>query len=287
MQFGNPFPGMNPYLERSDFHNALIAQLRGDMGPRLPVRYRIALEERIEWHRERVVPDALVIDESPAPETVPPEPTATLAAPSKGATAVRVPVPREIRVTWLRVEALPERDGVTVVEVSSPANKSPGRERQRHVRQREAIFADGVNLVEIDLLRPGNRCRWRLRSLPGTTAFSFSRPGEARMPSCIRSPSSRQSPNSPCLCYRRMNPWKWTLAPSSTTCTSVRVMARWPGITLPRSRSPARTAIRTGNPGLDREQGRNVSAGGVAKAMPVYVGCRKVPTTGTLNVQTV
>ena len=42
-----------------------------------------------------------------------------------------------------------------MVEVSSPANKSPGRERQRHVRQREAIFADGVNLVEIDLLRAG------------------------------------------------------------------------------------------------------------------------------------
>ena len=167
MQFDNPFPGMNPYLERSDlwpdFHNDLIAQLREELGPRLPVRYRIALEERVEigaavgppLDLSLAIPDALVIDEHPAPETVPPGPTAALAAPSKGATAVRVPVPREIRVTWLRVEALPERDVVTVVEVLSPANKSPGRERQRYVRKREAIFAGGVNLVEIDLLRAG------------------------------------------------------------------------------------------------------------------------------------
>ena len=167
MRFNNPFPGMNPYLERSglwpDFHNALIAQLRRDMGPRLPVRYRMALEERIEWHAEielpsdlsRVVSDGLAIDEHPVLETIPSGPTATLTTPPKSATAVRVPVPREVRVTWLRVEVLPERDVVTVVEVLSPANKSPGRERQRYARKREAIFAGGVNLVEIDLLRAG------------------------------------------------------------------------------------------------------------------------------------
>ena len=54
---------------------------------------------------------------------------------------------------WLRVETVPERELVTVVEVLSPTNKRPGEDRRRYIRKREAIVAGLVNLVEIDLLR--------------------------------------------------------------------------------------------------------------------------------------
>ena len=278
MQFDNPFPGMNPYLERSDlwpdFHNDLIAQLREELGPRLPVRYRIALEERVEigaavgppLDLSLAIPDALVIDEHPAPETVPPGPTAALAAPSKGATAVRVPVPREIRVTWLRVEALPERDVVTVVEVLSPANKSPGRERQRYVRKREAIFAGGVNLVEIDLLRAGEpmpfgvsdpfrrlpRSRFRGLAGPGCPPAYVLRP--AGNPQILPAfATGGRIPGSGPWPHHRQH------APQCTLWQGGRV-----------SRTPARTAMRTESPGLDREQGRNVSACGIANATSVH-----------------
>ena len=167
MRFDNPFPGMNPYLERSDLwpdvHNDLIAQLRRSLGPRLPDRYRIALEARVELESSDptsldlslMVPDTLVTYEAQTPELTSPESMVGLATVPTGVTQVRVPVPREVRVTWLQVEAMPEREVVTIVEVLSPTNKLPGRERQQYVRKREAIFASGVNLIEIDLLRVG------------------------------------------------------------------------------------------------------------------------------------
>ncbi len=67
--------------------------------------------------------------------------------------AVRVRMPREVSVSWLRVETVPERELVTIVEVLSPTNKRPGEGRRRYIRKREAIVAELVNLVEIDLLR--------------------------------------------------------------------------------------------------------------------------------------
>ena len=62
-------------------------------------------------------------------------------------------MPREVGVLWLRVETVPEREVVTVVEVLSPTNKRPGEGRRQYIRKREAIVAGLVNLVEIDLLR--------------------------------------------------------------------------------------------------------------------------------------
>ena len=62
-------------------------------------------------------------------------------------------MPREVGVLWLRVGTVPERELVTVVEVLSPTNKQPGEGRRRDIRQREAIVAGLVNLVEIALLR--------------------------------------------------------------------------------------------------------------------------------------
>ena len=168
MQYDNPFPGMNPYLERRDiwpdFHDGLIVQLRDILGPLLPDNYRIALHRRVEVQEpfgsalglNLIVPDALVTRE---PTVTPVGPTATaeaataVAALPEEAGAVRVRMPREIRVAWLRVETVPDRELVTIVEVLSPTNKAPGRERLRYVRKREVIVASGANLVEIDLMR--------------------------------------------------------------------------------------------------------------------------------------
>ena len=158
MKYDNPFPGMNPYLENPDiwpdFHNGLISQLRDNLGPRLPGNYRIALQRRVEVEEpfgapselNLIIPDALVTSESVAA-------AAAVAAPPDEAVAVRVRMPREVSVSWLRVETVPERELVTIVEVLSPTDKRPGEGRRRYIRKREAIVAGLVNLVEIDLLR--------------------------------------------------------------------------------------------------------------------------------------
>ncbi|MBY0458947.1 MAG: DUF4058 family protein, partial [Gemmataceae bacterium] len=46
---------------------------------------------------------------------------------------------------------------LTVLEVLSPSNKNPGEDRDAHLAKRREYFAAGVNVVEIDLLRDGDR----------------------------------------------------------------------------------------------------------------------------------
>ena len=170
MKYDNPFPGMNPYLEHRHiwpgFHDSLAAQLLADIGPRLPARYRIDLRQRVEVETPLgpppdlafMIPDALVTDEAIGQPSRPSETmgaTAVATSPVEEY-AIRVRMPREAKVNWLRIEAVPSQEVVTIVEILSPTNKAPGRERNRYERKREVIVGSGANLVEIDLLR-----RWQ------------------------------------------------------------------------------------------------------------------------------
>lgn len=99
----SPFPGMDPYLEASDiwpdFHDALAAQIRGELNRTLPAPYYARLEMRPEIgvigddSRRRIVPD------------------------------IRHHFV-EIRDSQ-RAHAL-----VTVIEIVSPSNKRPGVDRR-------------------------------------------------------------------------------------------------------------------------------------------------------------
>ena len=131
MNYDNPFPGMNPYLEDPliwpGFHNRLIANMADDVGTRVPDNYRVDIQERTE---------VVTIGE-------------------ENGVAVKVAAPDEARVTYLYVQRMPDWKVVTVVEVLSPTNKIPGDGRVSYQHKREEIFASGVSLVEIDLLRGG------------------------------------------------------------------------------------------------------------------------------------
>ena len=167
MNYDNPFPGMNPYLEHRHiwpgFHDGLAAQLQSDIGPRLPDRYRVALHQRVEVETPLgrptdlafMIPDALVTDELTGQPSRPADTTSAtaVAASPLEEYAIRVRMPREVKVTWLRIEAMPDQELVTIIEILSPTNKVPGRERNRYEREREVIVDSGANLVEIDLLR--------------------------------------------------------------------------------------------------------------------------------------
>ena len=169
MKYDNPFPGMNPYLEHRHiwpgFHNRLIAILAEELGPQVPGNYRVDIEERVEIDGPFgpppdlafMIPDALVTDE---PTGQPSRPSETMGATAVATStvedyAIRVRMPREVKVNWLRIETIPNREVVTIVEVLSPTNKAPGGERNRYERKREVIVGSGANLVEIDLLRRG------------------------------------------------------------------------------------------------------------------------------------
>ncbi len=171
MNYDNPFPGMNPYLEDPliwpGFHNQLIARMAFELGPQVPANYRVDIQERTEVvtigdaasEPTFRIPDARVTDTSgisqfelaPAYASA----AATVVSPPENGVAVKVARQEETRVTYLYVQRMPDWKVVTVVEVLSPTNKIPGEGRINYLHKREEIFASGVSLVEIDLLRGG------------------------------------------------------------------------------------------------------------------------------------
>lgn len=209
MNYDNPFPGMNPYLEHRHiwpgFHNRLIAVLAEELGPQLPGNYRVDIEERVEIEGPFgpppdlafMIPDALVTGE-PAVRTPPPDTvTGAIAVATSPVEeyAVRVRMPREVKVTWLRVAAMPDQKIVTLVEVLSPTNKAPGRERNRYERKRGVIVGNGANLVEIDLLR-----RWQpmpLETPPPTCDYRILVCQGWQRPSALLYPFNVQQPIPP------------------------------------------------------------------------------------------
>ena len=164
-----PFPGMDPYVEMQaawpDFHNGLIAEIRNELGARLPDSYIARVDERIEvatWASEpsrSSRPDVLV---GRFEKTAVSSGVTSAAAPTTTLEPKLVEIldrdPEEVRITWVEIRALPELELVTAVEVLSPINKS-GQGRQVYLDKRDKLHASRVNLVEIDLLLGGAPCR--------------------------------------------------------------------------------------------------------------------------------
>ncbi len=154
----SPFPGMDPYLERSwgDVHSRLITLASGTLNSVLPEDLVARVEERVvvdcvEYARPRAIyPDARVYEDA----TTPP-----LAATSpESATAVAQPILLELD-SEEHIETDPSGGRlVTVIEFLSRSNKLPGDNRDAYRQKRNDLARGGVNLVEIDLSRAG---AWR------------------------------------------------------------------------------------------------------------------------------
>ena len=209
MNYGNPFPGMDPYLEHRHiwpgFHNRLIARLADDVGARLPDNYRIDIDERTEAaavfdphvDSDFFVADALVTDRLGTPdwwELAPPLPSTvpTVGTLPENAVSVRVAMPDEVKVTWLYVQRMPDWKVVTVVEILSPTNKNQGWGRTNYLRKREDVLSSGVSLVEIDLLRGGHTMPLETPSPSGDYRIlvcrGWERPNAALYPFDVRHP---------------------------------------------------------------------------------------------------
>jgi hypothetical protein len=154
----SPFPGMDPYLEHLTLwpgvHNGLIAALQLSLAPQLRPRYYVAIEERlyITEPDQRVFvgrPDLAVVGQPAAESARKPAPSAS------SVLTVQVPLPDEVRETYLEVRETGRDYVVTVVEILSPTNKRPGRGRRLYEDKRMEVLASRTHLVEIDLVRAG------------------------------------------------------------------------------------------------------------------------------------
>jgi hypothetical protein len=170
----SPFPGMDPYIEAcglwEDFHAKLIGEIERALAPVLPERYVVRTGERsyivlapsANGDEHPMVPDiAVVARRGTARRTkrVASTAVAERAGAAHGPATMRALVDTEFREAFLEIRELnPRHRLITSIEVLSPSNKredSPGW--ALYVRKRQAHLAGQANLVEIDLLRGGQR----------------------------------------------------------------------------------------------------------------------------------
>src|SRR5207244_90354 len=160
----SPFPGMNPYLEQNDtwedFHDNLIVRaqemLTGLVGP----NYLVKIEVRLYLH-ELSAEERRHFGRADVGVTAPAAPQPSSAGASTLTAPVRLTLPAvDIeRHSSLEIRDRRNRRLVTVVELLSPTNKTPGADRNEYLAKRAQILAGSTHLVEIDLGRGGERPR--------------------------------------------------------------------------------------------------------------------------------
>lgn len=168
----SPFPGMDPFIEScglwGDFHHDLISEIKASLASAAPDRYLVRTGER----------SYLVLVEDDGKTSHPFLPDISVAAPvktkksnkKKGSVAVadivddgvitmRAFIEEEHRESFVEIfETTPEQRLITCIEILSPSNKRPGTPGwESYLRKRQSLMLAGVNLVEIDLLRGGQR----------------------------------------------------------------------------------------------------------------------------------
>jgi hypothetical protein len=156
---------MDPYLEGPEYwpglHLSLIVAMRAAINRHLPANYFAEVDQYV-WleteeedpERRAVRPDAYAVD-SGGKDRAAGGGAVALTTPS---VRVTLPAPKKKRgKRFVRIVDREKRGVVTVIELLSPSDKGAGRDRANYLLKRDQYLAAGVNLVEIDLLRSGNR----------------------------------------------------------------------------------------------------------------------------------
>jgi hypothetical protein len=153
----SPFPGMDPWLEKrwGDVHQRLVTYAADALQEVLPDDLRARLEERVFvealFGERSIVPDVRVIERGGAGFIQ------SRATGSVTAEPLIIDLDDE-PVSQGFVEIIDVGSGgrvVTVIEVLSPSNKTPGAGQDLYLKKQQELRGGGVSLVEIDLLRSG------------------------------------------------------------------------------------------------------------------------------------
>ncbi|MGL6076037.1 MAG: DUF4058 family protein [Fimbriiglobus sp.] len=148
----SPFPGMDPWLERSDLfpdlHASLAFLVKQALNAVLPAGYS-AITKNLVWSGsdQRREPDASIYGDTENGDSVRKEYEGLL-------TLTQSEEP--IEQPYVEILDAKSRRLVTAIEILSPSNKTRGDAGFDAYREKQAEFlAAGVNLVEIDWLRAG------------------------------------------------------------------------------------------------------------------------------------
>jgi hypothetical protein len=159
----SPFPGMDPYLEAPelwpDAHDRLSNIVAELLAPQIAPKYvaelntRIVIErawDEVDWARA-VVPDITLQQRLPAQHHALDADTAVAIAPAP--LRLHLPIGTPMRQVTVYLRRQSDKRLVGVIEMLSPANKRPGKDREDYLDKRSHYLDTGVHLIEIDLLR--------------------------------------------------------------------------------------------------------------------------------------
>lgn len=163
------FPGMNPYLEDPDLwsevHHRLITAIAIAISPDIRPKYRVAIEKRTyRMNTEDLIligiPDVAVFstEVNKQKSDLSSSQTGVMTLPTENkSVTVTVPLPLEIKEGYLEIREVSTGKVVTVIEVLSPTNKKTKEGRKAYLKKREQLLQSDTNLIEIDLLRAGEK----------------------------------------------------------------------------------------------------------------------------------
>lgn len=185
---------MGPYLEAHwrDVHAALIIYSRDALQGLLPGALRARVEKRVLLETPEGLGDHPLYPDVRVVEYASKRGLETRPGPGVAAAELLVVATEPEAVTETFLEIIDRESGnrvVTVIEFLSPANKSPGPNRDQYLRKQREICSSDTNLVEIDLNRFGTHTlAFPLAHLKpqGRTAYMAcvrrpTRPGEAEV----------------------------------------------------------------------------------------------------------
>ena len=166
----SPFPGMDPYLEEprrwGGVHHLLITAIHDALNTALPegffaeVEQYVLIEEDDPESDDRPSPrnpDVFIPDSGSVPNTTKARGSSTLGLldpPTSIVTLKLQPLRKSYRIL---VQTQDGRGIITAIELLSPSNKTPGPNREAYLAKRNEFLGAGTNLMELDLLRDGDR----------------------------------------------------------------------------------------------------------------------------------
>ena len=193
----SPFPGIDPFIEGQiweDFHHGFIELIREALAREVRPGYVVRVEERIYVEHypgdrsDPIRPDLALLQS----DTVPP-PRSGASAAVASPVILNLPVPQRRREAFLTLRTRHNMEVVAIIELLSPGNKRSGGDgRREYLNKRESILSSAVHLIELDLLRGGERLL-TVEPLPPADYYAFVCRADAR-PSALVYPWSLRQP---------------------------------------------------------------------------------------------
>jgi hypothetical protein len=179
---------MDPFIEMqewSDFHATYMTVIRELLTPLVRPRYVVRVERRVYLEEpfaepDQAIPDVAILERRGIARSS--SATAVLDEAPAGVAAVEclLPEAEEHHEYYLVLRDRETLRIVTLIELLSPTNKRAGSEgREEYLDKREEVLQSRTNLVELDLLRGGQRLPMQTE-LPKGDYYAFVRRGWRR-----------------------------------------------------------------------------------------------------------